>query len=362
MTQHPAQTFTSSRAIGVWLALTSLMVIAMIMVGGLTRLTDSGLSITEWKPVTGALPPLSAEAWEVELEKYRQIPEYQIQNRGMSMDEFKLIYWWEWGHRQLGRAIGLVYGAPLLVFWLSGRIPGALKPRLLVLLGLGGLQGAVGWWMVASGLSERVDVSPYRLATHLGLAFIILAGLWWTMLDAFAGRLSRWSWRSVSGLAGVFTAAVFMQILLGAFVAGMDAGRIYNTFPLMEGRFVPNDYGALSPFWRDAFENHASVQFHHRIGAYVVALLAAILVWRSWAEARLRIAAVALGAITLSQIALGVWTLLAVAPLSLSAKHQAMAVVLWLAALTLWRSASALSCPSAAPRLQDPAQSPEPAG
>jgi cytochrome c oxidase assembly protein subunit 15 len=173
--------------VAAWLFVVAGLVICMIVVGGLTRLTDSGLSITEWKPVTGAIPPLSAEDWEAEFAKYREIPEYQLQNRGMTLGEFQAIYWWEWGHRLLGRLLGLVFALPLLAFWLMGAIPQGLKGRLVVLLALGGLQGVVGWWMVASGLSERVDVSQYRLATHLGLAFLLLGATWWTALDARAG-------------------------------------------------------------------------------------------------------------------------------------------------------------------------------
>ena len=214
----------TSKAMFWWLVIVSAFVCSMILVGGATRLTDSGLSIVEWRPITGAIPPLSAAGWEAELEKYRQIPEYQEQNRGMSMAEFQFIYWWEWGHRQLGRVLGLVYALPFAYFLWRGVAPKRLRPRLWVLFALGGLQGAIGWWMVSSGLVNRVDVSQYRLATHLSMAFIILGVSLWTALDLRYGP-SRGSARSAHFLwMKLFWLAVLLQIALGAFVAGLDAG------------------------------------------------------------------------------------------------------------------------------------------
>ncbi len=325
-------------AVAVWLAVVAGLVVVMIVVGGLTRLTDSGLSITEWKPVTGALPPLSDTAWREAFAKYQAIPEYQLQNRGMSLEAFKVIYWWEWGHRQLGRAIGLIYAAPLVVFWLLGWLPRRLRPRFIALLALGGLQGAIGWWMVASGLTERVDVSHYRLAVHLGVAFVLLAALVWTLLDVVDTRRRRRGWGGPTAVAALTLAgAVFVQIILGAFVAGLDAGRIYTDWPLMDGSIIPADYGALSPWWRDALENRASVQLHHRFGGYALALGAlafAAAAWRGGVVGRL---GVAVGVVTVAQVALGVATLVHAAPLALSAAHQATAAALFILAVAAAR-------------------------
>lgn len=335
----PART---DRAVVVWLALTTMLVFAMVVVGGLTRLTDSGLSIVEWRPVTGAIPPLSDAQWLVEFEKYRASSEYALQNRGMGMDAFKVIYWWEWGHRMLGRVIGLVYALPLVAFWLMGRIPPDLRVRLVVLLGLGGLQGAIGWWMVASGLVNRVDVSHYRLAVHLGMAALILTLLWWTLRDVVDRAAVRARVSGFAALAAGLTGLVFAQILLGALVAGLDAGRIHTGWPLIEGRLLPPDYGTLSPWWRDALETRGSVQFHHRIGGYVVGVfgvVVGVLAWRAGSPAVRRAGLVA-GAAVAAQVALGIWTLTAGAPLALSAAHQALAAILLLAAAELWRTAA----------------------
>lgn len=323
----------SSRAVSIWLFVVAAFVCAMILVGGATRLTDSGLSITEWKPVSGAIPPLSQEAWDAEFDLYQQTSEFRLQNSSMTMEEFRFIYWWEWGHRQLGRLIGLVYGLPLLVFWLRGSISAHLKPRLLFLLLLGGLQGAIGWWMVASGLTDRTDVSHYRLATHLGMAFVILAGCIWFGLDARngpasirVGRLTGWA-LAVLGL-------VFFQIILGAFVAGLDAGRIYNTWPLMNGDLIPEGYLGGMPFFAAIFESHAAVQMHHRWTGYAVFLAILAFAWMIWREPRVALKPfmVILPALVTAQIALGIAALLAVVPLGLSLLHQAGAILLFIAA------------------------------
>jgi cytochrome c oxidase assembly protein subunit 15 len=326
---------THSRAVSTWLFIVALFVCAMILVGGATRLTDSGLSITEWKPLTGALPPIGQAAWDDAFALYQQTTEYQVQNSGMSLDEFRSIFWWEWGHRQLGRLIGLVYGLPLLVFWLRGQIAAHLKPRLLGLLVLGGLQGAIGWWMVASGLSDRLDVSQYRLATHLGMAFVILGASIWLGLEARfgpapvrVGRLTGWA----AGLWGL----ILLQIILGAFVAGLDAGRIYNTWPLMHGQLIPDGYLAGLPFHQAIFESHAAVQMHHRWVGYLVTIAAlgfAAMIWREPRVAMKPFMAI-LPALVLAQVGLGVAALLAVAPLGLSLAHQAGAILLFVAAGT----------------------------
>lgn len=335
------------RIVGAWLVGVVGLVFVMIIIGGLTRLTDSGLSITEWKPVTGAIPPLSDAAWQEEFEKYRQIGEYALQNAGMSMAEFQFIYWWEWGHRQLGRFLGLAYALPLFVFWGLGWFPRGLAGRLVLILALGGMQGFIGWWMVHSGVidPDRTDVSHYRLATHLGLAFVLFGAMVWTAADILMPARAKMppDRNLVSPLwgvaAGVFAALVFVQIIWGALVAGLDAGRIYTDWPLMGGQFVPQSYGTTGPFWRDGLENPASVQFHHRILGYVLALAVGALgiamvsfkplagPARGWAWAVV--------AVTAGQVALGIVTLVHAAPLVLSAAHQALAAILFATAL-LW--------------------------
>ena len=330
-----------SRAVALWLFAVALLVFAMVVVGGATRLTDSGLSITEWKPVTGAIPPLSDAAWAAEFEKYRRIPEYRYVNAGMTLEAFKTIYWWEWAHRFLGRVIGLVFFLPFLFFLLTRRMPKRLVPRAWLLLALGALQGAVGWWMVSSGLSERVDVAPERLTTHLGLALILLALLVWTALEAWTGPRRRPGERRWFGPALLLTGLTFVQILLGGLVAGNDAGRVFTDFPLMGGELVPEGYGA-GTLWRTIAHDAASVQLHHRLGAYVLliaAWLLAFAVWRGRASAPLKAAAAAVALLVTAQFALGVATLVNAVPLTLGILHQAGAALV-LAAVTvlLWRA------------------------
>lgn len=339
--RHSNQT---DRFVAYWLFVVAGFVCAMILVGGATRLTDSGLSITEWKPISGALPPLSQDAWQADFDLYRQSSEYQLQNRGMTLDEFKFIFWWEWGHRQLGRLIGLVYGVPLLIFWLTGRISGRLKPRLLVLLALGGLQGFIGWWMVSSGLVDRTDVSHYRLATHLGMAFVILGLSVWYGMEALhgpppvrKGRLLGWS--------HAVWAAIFVQILMGALVAGLDAGLIYNTWPGMNGEVVPSAYFGNLPWWQAPFESIAAVQYHHRLMAYAVTILVGVFAWKLYKEpqAALKPFMIALPVVVLVQVVLGITTLVHVAPLSLSLLHQGGAIILFITAgLACWTARRAI--------------------
>ena len=251
-----------------WLLAMAALVFAMVIVGGATRLTDSGLSITEWLPILGAIPPLNDADWLEAFAKYKQIPEYQLVNKGMSLDEFKFIYWWEWAHRFLGRFIGVAFFIPLVLFWLSDRLPRWTKPHLVALFVLGGLQGALGWYMVSSGLVDRVDVSQYRLAAHLSLAVAIFAYLLWLALQLGRARAHA---VDVSASAAFLVAAVtFAQIVLGAFVAGLDAGHGYNTWPLMEGSLVPPGLFSMSPGWVNLFENAMTVQFIHRSFAYAV--------------------------------------------------------------------------------------------
>lgn len=328
-----------------WLVIVAGFVCSMILVGGATRLTDSGLSIVEWRPVTGAIPPLSAEGWEIELEKYRQIPEYQEQNRGMSMAEFQFIYWWEWGHRQLGRVLGFVYFLPFVFFLWTGQAPRRLRPRLWVLFGLGGLQGAIGWWMVASGLVDRLDVSQYRLATHLSMAFIILGLTLWTALELRYGETKALARTRLFPWAAAFWAAVLAQIALGAFVAGLDAGRIHTSWPGFDGRLVPDDYLMGMPFLQAIFESRPAVQFQHRWFAYALAVAGGLLAWRYWQspDRMLRRFAIVIPAVLGVQIVLGIWTLVSAAPLSLSLLHQGGAIALFMAAgMAAWMSARAV--------------------
>ncbi|WP_297773562.1 heme A synthase [uncultured Roseovarius sp.] len=324
-------------AIRLWLMVLFGLVVVMIAVGGLTRLTDSGLSITEWRPVTGALPPMSEAHWAEEFDKYRAIPQYELLNKGMSLDDFKFIYWWEWGHRQLGRVIGLVWALGFFGFLLARQVPKGWTGRLLFLGVLGGTQGAIGWWMVASGLTgDMVAVASYRLATHLGLAFIILGFIAWFVL--LLGREERALMQARRAREGkLFSLSTglmhfaFLQILLGALVAGIDAGRSYTDWPLMAGGLLPPDMMDLVPWWRNFFENPGTVQFIHRVSGYLL-LAFAIVVWlrgRRSAHAVTRGAFNAVFAVLSLQILLGIMTVLYIAPWQLAIAHQVLAVVLW---------------------------------
>ena len=331
-----------SRPVALWLFSVAALVLAMVVVGGATRLTGSGLSITEWRPVTGAIPPLSEAHWVQEFEKYRAIPQYQQVNRGMSLEAFKFIYWWEWGHRFLGRLVGLVFALPFAVFLLRRQIPQRLVGRCWALLALGGLQGGIGWWMVASGLSERVSVAPERLMTHLGMAFFLLAALLWTGLEAWNGpprRAARGVWPRV---ALVLAGLVYAQVLLGALVAGNDAGYVLTDWPLMDGRWFPEGYAGPA-LWATLAHSVPAVQFNHRIGAYVLCACAVALVVACIraveAPVGVRRAGMALGLGIFCQAGLGIWTLVSATPLALGLAHQAAAAgVLGLATAFLWRA------------------------
>ncbi len=325
------------KGIRAWLMILFTMVVVMIAVGGLTRLTDSGLSITEWKPVTGALPPMSEVDWQGEFEKYKQIPEYQLQNKGMSLAEFKTIYWWEWGHRQLGRTIGLVWALGFIGFAATRNIPTGWVKRLLWIGALGGAQGAIGWWMVSSGLGgEMLDVASYRLAIHLGLAFVILGYIAWYIL--LLGREERDLMQARRGkeaklfsLSTGLLHASFVQILLGALVAGIDAGRSFTDWPLMAGSLFPQGAFELTPLWSNFFENAGLVQFMHRLWAYVL-IAFAVVVWRRGqgsAHRHTKFAFNAVMAVLVLQAVLGIMTVLYVAPWHLAILHQLVAVTLW---------------------------------
>jgi len=319
----------------------------MVTLGGLTRLTGSGLSITEWHPVTGVVPPLGESAWQSEFAKYRQIPQYRLENSQMTLADFQAIYWWEWSHRLLGRLVGFAFFLPFVAFVATGAIARADYPRMLGLFALGGLQGFVGWWMVQSGLETRVSVSQYRLAIHLGVAIILLGALLWAALDYLRARPPS-ALRAVPPVNGgrelnaqslanwslAFVALVYVQMLLGALVAGLHAGLIYNTWPSMNGRILPEHPFFYRPWWSNFGEDAGLAQFDHRIGAYLVAL-AAMALWtasRRAGAAAQRSADVVLG-VTLLQIFLGILTLLNQAPLGLAVLHQATAVALYASAV-----------------------------
>jgi cytochrome c oxidase assembly protein subunit 15 len=318
-------------ALRLWLCTVAGLIFAMVLVGGATRLTESGLSIVEWKPVTGALPPLSQQAWQAEFEKYQAIPQYQALNKGMSLEGFKAIYWWEWSHRLLGRVIGAAFLLPFLWFLWRGAIPHSLRPRLWGIFALGAFQGAVGWWMVASGLAARISVSQYRLAFHLTLACAIYAAIVWTLRGLTTEtppnvpRRLRWSAATLTGL-------VFLQIYAGALVAGLDAGLVYNTWPLIDGHFVPaaDKLFHLAPAWTNVFENDLTVQFLHRMIGYTLwsaALLHALDAVRTKCDPATRGLAFALFGMLTVQAALGITTLLYVVPIGLALLHQAGAMI-----------------------------------
>ena len=325
------------RAIAVWLWVLFAMVVTMTAVGGMTRLTDSGLSITEWNPVMGAIPPTTLEDWQREFDLYRQIDQYRLLNLGMSLDEFKSIYWWEWGHRQFGRVIGLVWALGFVWFWLRRRIPAGWTGRLLLVGALGGTQGAIGWWMVYSGLQEGMtSVASYRLATHLGLAFVILGVLAWyafelgrSASDLLKARRAREA--KLFSLSTGLMHFAFLQILLGALVAGIDAGRGFTDWPLMAGGVFPPGMWDLEPVWRNLFENDGTVQFIHRVSGYLLAVFG-LIVWmrgRRSAFGATRRAFHAVGLVLALQIVLGIVTVLYGAPMNLGIAHQLTAVLLW---------------------------------
>ena len=329
---------THARAIRLWLYAVALLVLALVLIGGATRLTESGLSITEWQPLMGTLPPLDDAAWQAAFEKYQAIPQYRELNRGMSLEQFKTIYWWEWTHRLLGRLIGAAFLAPLLFFLWRGFVPPSLRPRLWIIFGLGALQGAVGWWMVASGLADRIEVSQYRLATHLILAGLIYVALIWTARRLDEGAAAPLPARIRFG-APALLVLVLAQIYLGALVAGLRAGYIYNTWPEIDGTLLPDAARLFfaTPLWRNFFENALTVQFDHRMLAYVIfagALLHAFDVERNVTAGPARISAFLLFAAVTLQVALGILTLIWRVPLPLALLHQAAAMlVLTVAAL-----------------------------
>lgn len=339
----PTDTVTN-RAVRWWLVSIAALIAIMVLVGGATRLTESGLSIVEWKPVTGVLPPLNQEQWARAFEAYQKIPQYHELNAGMSLGEFKTIFWWEWSHRLLGRAIGVAYLLPFLWFMWRGPLAPELRRRLWIIFGLGGLQGAVGWWMVASGLSQRVEVSQYRLATHLVLALLIYAAILWTVRRLSERRPLTSSLRlKITG--ATLLVLTFIQLYLGALVAGLRAGKIYNTWPEIDGGFIPARERLFfeTPWWSNLFDNSLTVQFEHRMVAYalfVLAILHALDTIRSRAGPTVVNGALGLAAVITLQATLGILTLLNSAPIDLALTHQGVAIlVLTLAVLQAERLA-----------------------
>ena len=317
-------------AVQVWLWIVAAMVFAMVVVGGATRLTESGLSITEWKLANGVIPPLDDAAWQAEFANYKRIPQFAQLFPDMDLAHFKFIFFWEWGHRLLGRLLGVAMAVPLLWFWATRRMSNALGAKLLAVLALGGLQGFVGWWMVKSGLTERVEVSQYRLAVHLLLASVTFAALVW-LATGLRQRPFRRGQDRLRGIAGGLAALVLAQIGTGALVAGLRAGLAYNTWPLMDGVFVPplEHLAQLSPLWSNFFENITTVQFQHRMTAYAVLALALVqlaLAWRTGGGPFRRSAAIA--ALAFCQAGLGIATLLLAVPLWAALAHQALALLL----------------------------------
>ncbi len=333
------------RALRIWLAGLALLIVAMVLVGGATRLTHSGLSITEWQPIMGAIPPLTESDWQKAFAAYQKIPEYAELNQGMSLDQFKTIFWWEWTHRFLGRFIGIAFLVPFVGFLIAGYIPRALLPRLLGLFVLGGLQGALGWYMVKSGLVDRTDVSQYRLAAHFGVALSILGYTLWLLfgLDSGSpmGRAAS-GWRAPALVAASILGLIFLQLLAGALVAGLDAGLGFNTWPLINGALVPSGLGEASPWYLNLFENPLTVQFDHRMLGYsVVIATLAQLAWLGLerAPAPLLGSAMTLALLAVLQATLGVWTLLLKVPIELGLAHQAGAVAVFAAAVYhLWQA------------------------
>ncbi len=330
------------RPVALWLIACALVIFGMILLGGVTRLTGSGLSMVEWRPLMGIIPPLSEAQWQAVFDKYRQFPEYQQINRGMSLDGFKVIFLYEYLHRVLGRVIGVLFFVPLLVFALRGMIRPGMLPRLLLLFVLGGCQGLLGWYMVQSGLVDRPSVSQYRLAAHLGLAVAIYGFMLWVILDLWrqpqqAARSNDYR-STLGGWALLLVVLVYLMILSGALVAGTDAGFSYSTWPKMGPNFIPDGLYATDPAWLAAFEDVTTIQFNHRLFAYLLAVLLtgfAVVTLRRETQPRIRWAALAVVAALLLQLVLGISTLLLHVPVPLAAAHQGGAVLLLSAVIFL---------------------------
>lgn len=320
------------RTLSNWLFGVAALVVAMVVIGGITRLTESGLSITQWKPISGVIPPLNAVQWQAEFDNYKKIPEYQQLNRGMSMAGFQAIFFWEYLHRLLGRVVGAAYLLPLLWFWIRGRVPRGYVPRLFALVALVCFQGAIGWWMVSSGLVKRIDVSHVRLAVHLVTALTLLAGTVWTALDlralALNGRARPARLRPVAVLA---LGLLFGQILFGAFTAGLDAGYAFSSWPLMGDEIFPAATPLTDPLWRNAVDNPVVVQFIHRWFAFVAAAGLVTLALATMRAGAPRTAAILIGLVA-CQIVLGIATLLSGVEIVVAVAHQANVALTLIAA------------------------------
>ena len=337
--RYTARNFDSRREVAAWLFICCALVFLMLVVGGITRLTHSGLSIIEWQPLIGTVPPFNAAQWDTLFTQYQASPQYRQVNPGMSLDEFKGIFWWEYGHRLLGRVVGIVFLVPLLVFMWRGKIDRQIAPRLIGIFALGGLQGALGWYMVKSGLVDYPQVSQFRLTAHLGLAFLIYAAMFWTALQLLAP-----DWRPATDpkrrgqrrFALFLCALIFLMALSGGLMAGIHAGLSYNTFPLMNGEFVPPEILQLEPWYLNLFSNMATVQFDHRLIAWSLIVLVPLFWLRSRSIDLLPRASAActlLLFVLIAQVTLGISTLLLAVPLSLAVAHQAGALLLFTVAL-----------------------------
>ncbi len=329
----------ADRAIAIWLLICCATVFAMVVLGGVTRLTGSGLSMVEWEPIMGVLPPLSDAEWRETFAQYQQYPEYLLKNRGMDVEGFKSIFWLEYFHRLLGRGIGVLFALPFLFFLLSRRIDKPLVPKLITMFVLGGLQGLMGWYMVMSGMVDDPHVSQYRLTAHLILAIWIYAYMFWVAMDLWRGRnLVRMKGRGQLSIAYVLIAFVIVTIVSGGFVAGLKAGFTYNTFPLMNGQWIPEGLTLLEPQWRNLFENITTVQFNHRLLAMTLAVAVVAFWWSSASKSSsgaLRVGLHLMLLAALLQVSLGISTLLLVVPISLAAAHQGGAVLLLTAVLNV---------------------------
>ena len=317
-------------AIRIWLYAVAMLIFAMVLLGGATRLTESGLSITEWQPVIGTLPPLSDSEWKTEFDKYKAIPQFKVLNSGMTLSEFRAIFWWEWTHRLLGRLIGVIFLLPLLFFLWRGWIGRGLRKRLLAIFALGALQGAVGWWMVASGLADRVEVSEYRLATHLVLACLIYTAVVWTAV-AHDPRATVNAPKRLRACAVVLIVLILIQISFGALLAGLRGGPIFPTWPLIDGSLIPSTEAMLTlqPVWRNLFENVLTVQVEHRLMAYALwlfAIIHAVDITRTLGRSRALIRVLILVSAVTIQAVLGILTLIFETPLALALMHQATAM------------------------------------
>jgi cytochrome c oxidase assembly protein subunit 15 len=330
-----------SRAVAIWLAIVAALVLGMVVLGGTTRLTGSGLSITQWKPLAGALPPLSLADWQAEFARYRAIPQFRLVNPGMTLDQFRFIYWWEWSHRFLARMLGVVFLIPFAWFAIRRELPRRLLWPFVAVFVLCGLEPIVGWWMVASGLSVRVYVAPERLMLHLGIAFALLSALVWTAIDAWAGSARKTLPSPWSGGALALMALIYVQVLLGALVAGNQAGLVYNDWPMFAGHLLPNDYAGPT-LWATIAHSQGAVQLHHRLVAYlllVVAISLGVGAWRSsYLPPMSKALGVAVAVAVVVQALLGIAALMARVPIGLGVAHQLMAALtLCLATAFAWR-------------------------